>query len=111
MTSGVRRIAWQEFVLNRRNRWVIFFAVLFALTTTVISYFGMVTSGYAGFQDFIRTAASLANLGGFYMPGRDRGKWLDILGWIAVLGALAGVVLHAAGRFFTNGKNGKNDPK
>jgi hypothetical protein len=33
------------------------------------------------------------------------------LGWIAVLGALAGVVLHGAGRFFANGKNGKNDPQ
>ena len=68
MSSAVGRIAWQEFVLNRRNRWVVFFAGLFAVTTTVISYFGMVTSGYAGFQDFIRTAASLANLGGFLIP-------------------------------------------
>jgi hypothetical protein len=48
----------------------------------------------------------LANLGGFYMPGRDRAKWLDILGWMAVLGALAGVVLHGFGRLFTRG-NGK----
>ena len=68
MSSAMGRIAWQEFVLNRRNRWVIFFAGLFAVTTTVIAYFGMVTSGYAGFQDFIRTAASLANLGGFLIP-------------------------------------------
>ncbi len=68
MRTAVGRIAWQEFVLNRRNRWVVFFAVLFAVTTTVIAYFGMVTSGYAGFQDFVRTAASLANLGGFLIP-------------------------------------------
>ena len=68
MSSAMGRIAWQEFVINRRNRWVIFFAGLFAVTTTVIAYFGMVTSGYAGFQDFIRTAASLANLGGFLIP-------------------------------------------
>lgn len=68
MRSAVGRIAWQEFVLNRRNRWVIFFAALFAATTTLIAYFGMVTSGYAGFQDFVRTAASLANLGGFLIP-------------------------------------------
>ena len=47
----------------------------------------------------------LANLGGFYMPGRDRSQWLDILGWITVLGSLAGVVLHGVGRFFANGKN------
>ena len=68
MSSAVARIAWQEFVLNRRNRWVMSFAGLFAVMTTLISYFGMVTSGYAGFQDFIRTAASLANLGGFVLP-------------------------------------------
>jgi len=68
MSSGVMRIAWQEFVLNRRNRWVMSFACLFALMTTLIAYFGMVTSGYAGFQDFVRTAASLANLGGFVIP-------------------------------------------
>ena len=48
----------------------------------------------------------LAKLGGFYMPGRDAAKWLDTLGWMAVLGALAGVVLHGFGRLFTRG-NGK----
>jgi hypothetical protein len=55
-----------------------------------------------------RQDSRLANLSGFYMPGRDRGNWLDVMGWIAVLGALAGVVLHGAGRIFANGKNGKN---
>jgi octaheme c-type cytochrome (tetrathionate reductase family) len=55
-----------------------------------------------------RRDSRLANLSGFYMPGRDRGDWLDVMGWIAVLGALAGVVLHGAGRIFANGKNGKN---
>ena len=48
----------------------------------------------------------LANLEGFYMPGRDAAKWLDIMGWIAVLGALAGVFLHGFGRMLTKG-NGK----
>jgi len=55
-----------------------------------------------------RQDSRLANLSGFYMPGRDQGKWLDTFGWIAVLSALAGVVLHGVGRFFANGKNGKN---
>ncbi|MCP4898145.1 MAG: ABC transporter permease subunit [bacterium] len=68
MTSPVLRIAWHEFQLHRRNRWVVSFACLFASMTLLISYFGMVTSGYAGFQDFIRTAASLANLSGFVVP-------------------------------------------
>jgi Cu-processing system permease protein len=61
-------IGWQEFILNRRNRWVISFACLFAVLTLLIAYFGMVTSGYSGFQDFTRTAASLVNLGGFLVP-------------------------------------------
>jgi Cu-processing system permease protein len=61
-------IGWQEFVLNRRNRWVVSFACLFAALTLMVAYFGMVTSGYSGFQDFARTAASLVNLGGFLVP-------------------------------------------
>ena len=68
MRSQVMAIGWQEFVLNRRNRWVISFACVFALLTLLIAYFGMVTSGYSGFQDFTRTAASLTNLGGFLVP-------------------------------------------
>ena len=55
-----------------------------------------------------RQDSRLSNPGGFYMPDRDRGQWLDIFGWITVIGALGGVVLHAAGRFFANGNNGKN---
>jgi octaheme c-type cytochrome (tetrathionate reductase family) len=58
-----------------------------------------------------RQGSRLANLGGFYMPGRDRNKWLDIFSWIAVLGALAGVVLHGTGRLLAKGKNGKNKPQ
>ena len=48
----------------------------------------------------------LANLEGFYMPGRDRVKWLDYLGWMAVLGAFVGVFLHGFGRLLARG-NGK----
>jgi len=61
-------ICWQEFTLNRRNRWVVSFAALFAALTLLIAWFGMVTSGYAGFQDFTRTTASIINLGGFLIP-------------------------------------------
>ena len=47
----------------------------------------------------------LAKLTGFYMPGRDNFRALDTLGWIVVIGALLGVVLHGLGRVFTaNGR-------
>ena len=68
MSSPVLVIAWHEFLINRRNRWVVSFAALFAGLTLAIAYFGMVTSGYAGFQDFTRTSASLVNAGGFLIP-------------------------------------------
>jgi Cu-processing system permease protein len=61
-------IGWQELMLNRRNRWVISFSILFAGLTLLVAYFGMVTSGYAGFQDFTRTSASIINLAGFLLP-------------------------------------------
>ena len=68
MSSPVIQIARQEFIINRRNRWVVLFAVLFALLSLALAYFGMITSGYSGFQDFVRTSASLINLGGFLLP-------------------------------------------
>lgn len=68
MRSPILLIALHEFTLNRRNRWVGSFALIFALLTLLIAYFGMVTSGYAGFQDFTRTSASLINLCGFLIP-------------------------------------------
>ena len=68
MKSAVMMICWQEFTLNRRNRWVVSFAILFAALTLSLAYFGMVTSGYSGFQDFTRTSASIVNLGGFLIP-------------------------------------------
>ncbi len=68
MSTALGTICWQEFTLHRRNRWVVFFAGLFAVLTLAIAWFGMVTSGYAGFQDFTRTAASIVNLGAFLIP-------------------------------------------
>jgi Cu-processing system permease protein len=66
--SVILIIGWQELVLSRRNRWVISFSILFAGLTLLVAYFGMITSGYAGFQDFTRTSASIVNLGGFLVP-------------------------------------------
>ncbi|UCH64803.1 MAG: ABC transporter permease subunit [Ignavibacterium sp.] len=68
MNHPVLLIAIQEFKLNRRNKWVTSFAGIFAILTFFISYFGMVTSGYSGFQDFARTSTSLINLSGFLIP-------------------------------------------
>ncbi|MBW2634076.1 MAG: cytochrome C, partial [Deltaproteobacteria bacterium] len=55
----------------------------------------------------IREGGRMANLAGFYMPARDHWGPLDALGWIMVLGALIGVVLHGLGRMFTSSGNGK----
>jgi Cu-processing system permease protein len=68
MSAATLVVGWHEFLINRRNRWVTSFALLFAGLTLGLSYFGMVTSGYAGMQDFTRTAASLVNVGGFLIP-------------------------------------------
>jgi hypothetical protein len=38
------------------------------------------------------------------MPGRDRLKPIDIAGWAIVLCSFGGIVLHALGRIFTNGR-------
>lgn len=40
----------------------------------------------------------LAELKGFYMPGRDSSVWVDRLGTWAVLAALVGVLVHLLGR-------------
>lgn len=40
----------------------------------------------------------LGDLPGVYVPGRDRQPWIDRLGWLAAAAALAGVLVHGAGR-------------
>lgn len=40
----------------------------------------------------------LAALDGFYMPGRDSNRALNIFGWIGVFGALVGVGFHGVAR-------------
>jgi Cu-processing system permease protein len=68
VNRSVALIALQEFNLNRRNKWILYFAGLFVCLTFFISYFGMVTSGYSGFQDFVRTSTSLINLTALIIP-------------------------------------------
>ena len=46
----------------------------------------------------------LANLAGFYMPGRDFSSSLNIIGWLVVIGSLVGVIIHGALRAVTSKK-------
>ncbi len=41
----------------------------------------------------------LKNLTGFYMPGRDRNIFLDILGIFMIVGTFGGIIIHAVIRF------------
>ena len=43
----------------------------------------------------------LAELAGFYMPGRDNHAGLDLVGWLAVVAALLGVTAHGLFRWHT----------
>ncbi len=51
-----------------------------------------------------RQESRLADLTGFYMPGRDRFELLNAVGWILVIGHLIGVTIHGLTRMFTNGR-------
>lgn len=51
----------------------------------------------------------LNDLEGFYMPGRDSFRWLDILGYLALGGALIGVLLHGLLRKLFSKKNQQRD--
>jgi hypothetical protein len=55
-----------------------------------------------------KTDSRLANLKGFYMPGRDFSRILNLAGWGAVLASLFGVFIHSLGRFFSRG-NGRKE--
>jgi Cu-processing system permease protein len=66
--GAVTTIAGQEIRINFRNRWTLLFAIVFSLLALSISYFGMVTEGYAGFESFERTSASLLSLVLYLVP-------------------------------------------
>ena len=46
-------------------------------------------------------AGRLDHLGGFYMPGRDSVRLLDMGGWAMVAASALGVALHGLGRFLS----------
>jgi Cu-processing system permease protein len=64
----ITTIARQELIANVRNRWTIIFAASFGVLLLAISYFGLVTTGTTGFQNFSRTSASMLNLVLYLVP-------------------------------------------
>ncbi len=58
-----------------------------------------------------RDNGRLAKLAGFYMPGRDRWWWLDLLGWLAIFGALALVIVHTIARIVMKDRYGATGGK
>lgn len=67
-TDAMRAIAHKEFSDKLRSRWVMVIATGFAAFTIVISYFGGVTSGVAGFRSMDATIASLTSLVTYFIP-------------------------------------------
>jgi Cu-processing system permease protein len=66
--NAILTIAGLETRINIRNRWTMLFAAVFGLLALAISYFGLATEGYAGFQGFERTTASLLSLVLYLVP-------------------------------------------
>ncbi|MGD9488023.1 MAG: ABC transporter permease subunit [Calditrichaceae bacterium] len=64
----INSIAMQELLSVIRSRWVMIFSVVFAVIALTISFAGTKISGFTGFQDFIRTTASLLNLNLYLVP-------------------------------------------
>jgi len=48
----------------------------------------------------------MENLEGFYMPGKDSNYWLDLLGILAVIASILGVLTHGLIRVVMNRKRG-----
>jgi Cu-processing system permease protein len=66
--SAMLVIAGQETRINIRNRWTVLFAGAFGVLALAISYFGLVTEGYAGVQGFERTTVSMLSLVLYLVP-------------------------------------------
>lgn len=67
-TKVVFDIARQELTINVRNKWTLIFTVVFGALVVGISYFGIMTEGFAGVQNFTRTSASILNLVLYIVP-------------------------------------------
>lgn len=56
-----------------------------------------------------REGGRLATVGGFYLPGRDRSRWLDGLGAAMLISTVGAVVLHGGARlWFRRRRQGEN---
>jgi Cu-processing system permease protein len=66
--NAVGAIAAQEVKINVRNKWMLTFAGVFGGLSLTVSYFGMVTLGTVGVENFTRTTASLLNLVLYLVP-------------------------------------------
>jgi hypothetical protein len=51
----------------------------------------------------------LANLTGFYMPGRDSNKAPNFIGWACVIAAVLGAFGHGTGRYVSRRRRMKKD--
>jgi len=61
-------IARHELRIILRSRWVAVYALVFAVLTLAVSYFGLAVIEFTGFQEFNRTAVSLLNLVLYVVP-------------------------------------------
>ena len=52
----------------------------------------------------VREGGRLADLSGFYLPGRDSNPWIERLGKLMLLMTLAGVFFHGAARIWMSRK-------
>lgn len=60
-----------------------------------------------GCNDCHSKEGRLKNLTDFYMPGRDKNDWLDLIGWFLVFGTLSGVSLHGLVRIVFSKRRNK----
>ncbi len=48
---------------------------------------------------------------GFYLPGHNRFRIIDIIGWLAVLGVLAGIIAHGGYRLYQSARYPREKPE
>jgi len=67
MNGDIKTVAMNELLIALRSRWVLAFSIVFAIISVAVSFVG-ISGAYAGFQDFMRTIASLLNLCLYLVP-------------------------------------------